>query len=102
MVFKIQENNAQKALISLEGELDTAASQDFAAKLQPFVADSAKEITFDFSKLEYISSSGMRAIMLLNKTALANGGKVFIKGMSEDIRQLFQMTGFDQMMEIQN
>lgn len=100
MKFEVKENNNMKAVIALHGELDTSASQQFATELKPFIDDAGKDITVDFSELEYISSAGMRTILLLNKNALAKGGKVTIVGMSEDIRQIFQMTGFDQMIEI--
>jgi len=100
MKFTIRENNAEEILIALGGELDTQAAQSFATDMQPVMAEAEKHITIDFSQLEYISSTGMRTLLLLQKTAEAKGGKVTITGMSEDIRQIFQMTGFDQMIEI--
>ena len=100
MDFKVKENNTQKAVIAICGELDTAAAQQFATELKPFIADAGKEIAIDFNELEYISSAGMRSLLLLNKNATAMGGRVSIEGMNEDIRQLFQMTGFDQMFNI--
>ena len=100
MELNIKENTAQKAVIALCGDLDTAASQQFATEMEPFIADAGKEIIVDFNALEYISSAGMRTILQLNKNAIIKGGKVTITGMSEDIRQLFQMTGFDKMLTI--
>jgi len=102
MKLVTKENTANTAVIALQGELDTAASQQFASEIKPLMDDAGKEITVDFSELEYISSAGMRTLLLLNKTAENKGGKVTIVGMSEDIRQLFQMTGFDQMITIKS
>ncbi len=100
MKFTITENNAETIAIALKGELDTLAAQSFATDMQQVMEDAGKKITVDFSELEYISSAGMRTILLLQKNANAKGGKVTIVGMSEDIKQIFQMTGFDQMIEI--
>jgi len=96
----IIENTPERIVIVLRGELDTLAAKSFAAEMEPVMADAGKRIILDFTELEYISSAGMRTILLLQKTAGAKGGKVSIKGMSEDIRQIFRMTGFDQIIEI--
>lgn len=98
--INITENDSEKIVIVLQGELDTLAAQSFAAEMEPVMAEAGKQITMDFTDLEYISSAGLRTILLLQKTAGNKGGKVRIKGMSGDIRQIFRMTGFDQMIEI--
>jgi len=100
MKFTITENKADMIVIALQGELDTLAAQLFATDMQPVMQEAGKQIVLDFSELEYISSAGMRTILLVQKTVGAKGGKVTIKGMSDDIKQIFQMTGFDQMIEI--
>lgn len=100
MKVEINSIDAQNTVVALTGELDTLAAKDFAGQLEPAMNDAGKKITIDFTNLEYISSAGMRCILLLNKTAFAKGGSLRIKGMSDDIRQIFQMTGFDQMIEI--
>jgi len=98
--INITENNSERIVITLQGEMDTLAAKTFAAEMESVMADAGKQIVLDFTRLEYISSAGMRTILLLEKTAEEKGGKVCIKGMSEDIRQIFQMTGFDQMIEV--
>ena len=100
MKLEIIENSAEKTVISLNGELDSNAAPQFATDMEPVMNEAGKEILLDFTDLEYISSAGMRTILLLNKTVNAKGGKVIIKGMSEDIRQIFHLTGFDALLEI--
>ena len=68
----------------LIGRLDTPASQEIS------------------HELEYISSSGLRIFLTLRKTAASKGGKVIIKSISPVIRQVFMMTGFLNLFEIQN
>jgi len=100
VMINIIENTPERIVIVIRGELDTLAAKSFAAELEPAMSDAGRRIILDFTELEYISSAGMRIILLLQKTASGKGGKVSIKGMSEDIRQIFRMTGFDQMIEI--
>ncbi|MBQ0049699.1 MAG: STAS domain-containing protein [Bacteroidales bacterium] len=96
----IKENCQEKAIITLKGDLDTAAVKDFMSTIQPVINDAGKPITVDFTELNYISSAGMRVLLVLNKNAAEKGGSVAIVGMSENILQIFQMVGFDKMFNI--
>jgi anti-sigma B factor antagonist len=64
------------------------------------MANADKEITLDCSKLEYISSSGLRLFVSLRKEAAAKGGKVIIENINDEIKKVFMMTGFFNLFEI--
>ena len=100
MEVRIIENTTESAVIKFEGHLDTSASEMLPEKLAPVMNDAGKQIILDFTKLNYIASSGMRMLLMLNKKAREKGGSVTIKGMSEDILQIFQMVGFDNIFNI--
>ena len=57
------------------------------------------DIILDLSKLEYISSSGLRLFLNLVKETRPNGSHIFVVGASEHIRQVFAMTGFMRIFE---
>lgn len=78
----------------LEGRLDTAASQQFATEMAPLLENADKEIVLDCKKMEFISSSGLRLFLSLRKATIARGGNVTIIGVSSEIKQVFQITGF--------
>lgn len=80
--------------VRLIGRLDTPASQDVAKELEPLMADAAGTIVLDCSEMSYISSSGLRIFLSLRKAAASKGGKVIVRSISDDIRQVFMMTGF--------
>lgn len=112
MTIDITNNAPDKTIITLKGELDTVAVQGLSDKLASAFnsadrtedassADAAgKQITFDFSQLEYISSAGMRVLLQFNKQANEKGDSVVITGMSENILQIFQLVGFDKIFTI--
>ena len=78
--------------IFAEGRIDTNAAPHFAAEMEkalPGVTD----LTVDCAKLEYISSSGLRALMLAVKTMAAQGDMRIIN-MNEDIYDILEATGF--------
>lgn len=98
MEIKIQlgENEVQSKFI---GRLDTAASQQAAADMEPLMSNADKPIIIDCSELEFISSSGLRLFLSLRKQTIAKGGKVIITGMTPEVKQVFSITGFFSLFE---
>lgn len=87
--------------VFLEGELDTAHALEVEQAMQPLHELSGKNITIDCSKLEYIASSGLRILLGLLKSAKANENKVVLKNLNDEIKEVFKMTGFIDIFEIQ-
>ena len=99
-VFIEKENNVTTA--RFVGRLDTPASQEVAKSIEPILENPTGTIVLDCKDMSYISSSGLRIFLTLRKTAASKGGKVIIKSISPVIRQVFMMTGFLNLFEIQN
>lgn len=93
MVIDIQEQNGGMTAF-LDGRLDTPAAIKAQQDMAPLMENADKEITLDCTKLEYISSSGLRLFLALRKETAAKGGKVIIKNINDEIRKVFMMTGF--------
>ena len=83
----------------LEGRLDTAASPEAEMAMQPLNNCENQDIIIDCSKLEYISSSGLRIFLSVLKNTKPRGCHVYIKGLNDDLRQVFAMTGFTNLFE---
>ena len=94
-----QEGNSIVARFS--GRLDTAAAVQTAQDVKPLLEAQNKEIVLDCSALEYISSSGLRIFLSVRKEAVTHGSKVIVRSINADIRQVFMMTGFISLFEIQ-
>lgn len=90
----------QALVAELAGRLDTAVSQEVASRLQPMIDNADRTLILDCKDLEYISSSGLRIFLTIRKAAAAKGGKVIVKDISTEIRQVFMMTGFLNLFEI--
>lgn len=78
----------------LIGHLDTAASTKFAEDMQPLLDNASKHIILDCSEMDFISSSGLRLFLSLRKATIAAGGDVTIKGVNDNVKQVFAITGF--------
>lgn len=84
----------------LVGRLDTPAAAEVTQEIQPLLDHAGATIVLDCSEMSYISSSGLRIFLTIRKAASAAGGHVIIQGLSNEIRQVFMMTGFLQLFEI--
>ena len=100
MTTQIIESGNQ-LIAKFSGRLDTAAAIPAAEAFKPLMEAENKEIILDCSELEYISSSGLRIFLSIRKNASANGSKVIVRNISADIRQVFMMTGFISLFEIE-
>ena len=90
-----------KYLVTLEGELDTAAAAEVEKTLQPLYTTNGKDVVIDCEGLEYIASSGLRILISILKGAKAGGSKVILKNMNEDIKSVFKLTGFINIFEVE-
>lgn len=90
-----------KFLVALEGELDTAAAAEVEQKLRPLYTSQGKDVIIDCEKLEYIASSGLRILISILKGAKAGGSKVVLKNLNDDIQDVFKLTGFISLFEIE-
>ena len=95
----VEQDNVLTAL--LNGRLDTAVSADVSAALQPMIEQADKTLILDCKDLSYISSSGLRIFLTIRKAAADKGGKVIVKDINTEIRQVFMMTGFLNLFQIQ-
>ena len=93
-----EENN--QLVMAFQGRLDTAAAVQTEKEMQVLYDCEGRDIELDCNKLEYISSSGLRLFLGLLKVAKPKGSRVRISGLSNDLRQVFNMTGFTTLFEI--
>lgn len=88
-----------KYVITIEGRLDTAGADQAAKDLSMFNENTGRNIVIDAQGLEYISSSGLR--VLLNVRKHAAGNRVTIINLSDDVLDIFKMTGFNSLFTIE-
>jgi len=88
--------------VKMIGRLDTTAAQEIAPDIDSIQEDAAGTIVLDCSEMTYISSSGLRLFLMIHKAAAVKGGKVIVKSISSDIRQVFMMTGFLNLFQIED
>ena len=83
-----------KFVATLVGEMDTAAAVEAEEVLKPLYQGNGKDAIIDCTNLEYIASSGLRILLSILKGAKASGSRVVLKGVNDDIKNVFKLTGF--------
>jgi anti-anti-sigma factor len=92
--------DGEKLIISLEGRLDTTTAPELQEQLIP-AFDNVKQIQLDFKELLYVSSAGLRVLLLGEKTAGAKGASLSLVNVSPEIQEIFEMTGFSDVLTIE-
>ena len=98
MKTAIQEQDGNIVAI-LNGSLDTAAAQEAEKTLEPLYNVAGKDIIIDCTDLTYISSAGMRIFLGILQNAEKKGGHVYIRGINDNIRHIFTLTGINNIFE---
>ncbi|MBQ6063117.1 MAG: STAS domain-containing protein [Alloprevotella sp.] len=83
-----------KTIVTLEGELDTMAANEVENALKPLMESQGEEIIIECKGLEYIASSGLRILLSILKNVMATGGSITLRNVNDDIKNVFNLTGF--------
>ncbi|MCQ2399014.1 MAG: STAS domain-containing protein [Clostridia bacterium] len=95
-IIKTNENDTLN--IKLVGRLDTLTSPSLEEELKS-IAD-VKTLVFDFEELDYISSAGLRTLLATQKI-MSKQGNMIIKNVNSDVMEVFEMTGFADILTIE-
>ena len=91
--------NGKELTLALEGRLDTMTAPELEAELNQSM-DGAESLVLDFSKLDYISSAGLRVLLSAHKAMSAKGG-MKVTNVNEIVKEVFDVTGFADILTIE-
>lgn len=83
-------------IVEICGSLDATTAPRVQEETMPLVEPNCVLI-FDMGQCHYISSAGLRVLLMIGKLATTKGGNVVLAGLSEEIRDMMEITGFDHM-----
>lgn len=98
MEINITKENG-KLTLAVSGRVDTTTAPRLEAAVNENI-DGITELVFDLEKLEYISSAGLRVILVSQKK-MNRQGKMIIRNVNADIRVIFEITGFADILTIE-
>ena len=99
MLNIVKNQNGANLTVSLEGRLDTSTAPQLEGELRQLL-DGTNGLVIDMAKLAYISSAGLRVLLTTHKTMSKKGGMT-IKNVNKDIMEIFDVTGFADILNIE-
>lgn len=86
-------------ILKAVGHLDALTSPKFQEALDPVLAEAPTRVILDLSDAPYVSSAGLRVLIVLAKSVMKQG-KLAVTGLNANVREVFQLAGFDKIMTI--
>lgn len=92
--------NGSKTLVTLEGRLDTTNADQFQKDIAVLMEGADPDIEIDCKDMEYTSSQGLRMFLMLQKSVSSRGGRLVMKDMKPQVKEVFDITGFSNIIKI--
>ena len=97
----LQERDGDVVILRLSGRLDSSAASSAEERLSAALVGEPPRVAIDMSDLAYISSAGLRVLLVLAKKVQQQKGKVVLGGLAANIREVFSVSGFDTIFPIE-
>jgi anti-anti-sigma factor len=99
MDIQIKNDNG-KIMVTLDGRLDTSNADKFQEDIAPLMEGDKPDIDIDCTNMEYTSSQGLRIFLMLQKSVMARSGKMVMRNMNPQVKEVFDITGFSNLISI--
>jgi anti-sigma B factor antagonist len=86
-------------VVEIEGSIDSKTAADLQQSVMDVVSK-ASHVILDLSKVSFVSSAGLRVLLMVYRQLKTKDGKVLLVGVSEEIKEIMFMTGFNNFFEI--
>jgi anti-anti-sigma factor len=101
MEINIKNDGAGNIVAELSGRLDANSSPQLQQVFDEMGESLQKaDVTLEFSALDYVSSAGLRVLLIIQKKVLAAQGSLTIRNINNLVREVFDMTGFSNILKI--
>lgn len=87
-------------VVSVFGRMDATTTPAYEQKLNELIAAGQKSFVIDFNCLDYISSAGLRGILITVKAIKASGGKIVFANIRHTVKEVFDISGFATIFQI--
>jgi len=88
------ETTASATVVLLQGQINSANAAGLEAEILALVNHGARGLVLDFAALDYISSAGLRMVLVLAKRLKQDGGQLVLCAMQPHVREVFDISGF--------
>ncbi len=87
-------------ILEIEGKLDTMTAPAMRGEFDSLLANGQQTILVNLAKLDYISSAGLRVLLVLAKELRNVGGKLHLCNLNDTVREIFELSGFEGILNV--
>ncbi|MGF1527658.1 MAG: STAS domain-containing protein [Candidatus Competibacterales bacterium] len=99
--FSLTHESHQGAqVVHLQGRLDSATVGDFEQQLLAILGQGHQAVVLNFAAVNFVSSAGLRVLLMAFKRTQVGGGRLALAGLSDNVHQVFDISGFSSLFEI--
>lgn len=100
--MEINESSEGKwSILQIDGWVNNATAPELEKKLLPMIKQGSASIIIDLSDVSYISSVGVRVLMMAAKEMQTSGGEIVLCGLSQGLEEFFEMSGLSEVFRIE-
>jgi anti-anti-sigma factor len=88
--------SGSRAIVHVKGDLDAFSAPTLEAEVAQLVAGSTSDVVFDLSATGFLDSSGLRALLVAERSVLHHGGQMTLRAPSEPVQRLLEITGLSE------
>lgn len=96
----ISRKEKDAAIVAVNGRMDAVSAPEFEKSTGEFIDGGTTKLIINLGGLEYISSAGLRSILITSKKIKEKQGTVFFVGLTGTVQEVFKMSGFYTLFEI--
>ena len=90
----------KKTIVSINGRLDAVSAPEFQNALLGLIDDGATMLLLDFNGVDYISSAGLRSILVVAKKLRSDQGELSVAMLHDTVKEVFEISGFSSILPI--
>lgn len=95
-----EERQGEIVILNPVGRINNDTSPEFQTRLLTAVGSAATTVLIDFSGVEYISSAGLRALMMASKQSKATNGRLAVAGLTPMVKEIFSISRFSLVVQV--
>ena len=96
----IKELNKDELVLKVVGEVNSTNYQELENEVNK-ISSGVKSLAFDFAELEYLSSAGLRVLLISKKLMDGKKGKMVIRNANQTVMEIFEITGFSNVLDFE-
>ena len=87
-------------VVAVEGRMDAVSAPEFEKFLNGLIDEGALKVIVDFQGLDYISSAGLRSVLITAKKIQSKSGEILIASLHDTVKEIFEISGFSTIIPI--